>query len=243
MAFSFVATAVGGLLAGEAVARTMMSLVQVSSTQLPATYLAGGVAAVALTVALTRRGIPTSASIALVGGLAGAAVVEGGWGAVGWGGLHGLRPYGVIGSLLAILLSPVLGGFVAAGLRRGLGRALPRASRDFARWLRAMIWLTAGLVGLPDGGVTALGERLERVVRAQFGEIHAERRVRLSAVHRCSDLLKTAGGDRACAVTQRADEFVSADPDQRVVAAQVLLDRGGDITQQRIAGAHDHGRR
>jgi inorganic phosphate transporter, PiT family len=160
MAFSFVATAVGGLLAGEAVARTMMSLVQVSPTQLPATYLAGGVAAVAFTVALTRRGIPTSASIALVGGLAGAAVVEGGWGAVGWGGLHGVRPYGVIGSLVAILLSPVLGGFVAAGLRRGLGRAVPRASRDVARWLRAMIWLTAGLVGLADGsndGQKAMG--------------------------------------------------------------------------------------
>ena len=75
MAFSFVATAVGGLVAGEAVARTMMSLVHVSPTQLPGTYLAGGVAAVAFTIALTRRGVPTSASIALVGGLAGAAVV------------------------------------------------------------------------------------------------------------------------------------------------------------------------
>jgi inorganic phosphate transporter, PiT family len=160
MAFSFVATAVGGLVAGEAVARTMMSLVHVSATQLPLTYLAGGVAAVVFTIALTRRGIPTSASIALVGGLAGAAVVQGGWQAVGWGGLHGIRPYGVIGSLLAILLSPVLGGLVAAGLRRWLGRALPRATRDVARWLRATIWLTAGLVGLADGsndGQKAMG--------------------------------------------------------------------------------------
>jgi PiT family inorganic phosphate transporter len=160
MAFAFVATAVGGLLAGDAVARTMMSLVHVTPTQLPLTYLAGGVAAVGFTIVLTRRGIPTSASIALVGGLAGAAVVQGGWRAVGWGGLHGIRPYGVIGSLLAILLSPVLGGCVAAGLRRWLGRALPRASRDVARWLRATIWLTAGLVGLADGsndGQKAMG--------------------------------------------------------------------------------------
>jgi inorganic phosphate transporter, PiT family len=160
MAFSFVATAVGGLVAGEAVARTMMTLVDVSPAQLPLTYLAGGVAAVSFTIVLTRRGIPTSASIALVGGLAGAAVVEGGWQAVGWGGVHGIHPYGVIGSLLAILLSPLLGGFVAAGLRRWLGRALPRATRDVARWLRATIWLTAGLVGLADGsndGQKAMG--------------------------------------------------------------------------------------
>jgi len=160
MAFSFAATAVGGLVAGEAVARTMMSLVRVSPAQLPGTYLAGGVAALAFTFALTRRGVPTSASIALVGGLVGAALVERGWRAVGWGGLHGVRPYGVIGSLLAIFLSPVLGGFVAAGLRRWLGRTLPRASRDVARWLRAMIWLTAGVVGLADGsndGQKAMG--------------------------------------------------------------------------------------
>jgi PiT family inorganic phosphate transporter len=160
MAFSFVATAVGGLVAGQAVARTMMSLVHVSPAQLPGTYLAGGVAALAFTIVLTRRGVPTSASIALVGGLTGAALVEGGLRAVGWGGLHGLRPYGVIGSLLAILLSPVLGGVVAAGLRRWVGRALPRASRDVARWLRATIWLTAGLVGVADGsndGQKAMG--------------------------------------------------------------------------------------
>jgi PiT family inorganic phosphate transporter len=66
----------------------------------------------------------------------------------------------VVGSLLAIFLSPVLGGFVAAGLRRWLGRALPRASRDIARSLRGMIWLTAGVVGLADGsndGQKAMG--------------------------------------------------------------------------------------
>lgn len=169
MTFSFVAHAVGGLLAGEAVAHTISGLVHVSPAQLPSTYLAGGVASLVFTLTLTRRGIPVSASIALVGGLAGAAAVEAGWQGVGWGGLHGIHPYGVAGSLLAIFLSPVLGGFAAAGLRRWLGRALPRASRDIARSLRGMIWLTAGLVGLADGsndGQKAMGLATSLLVAA-----------------------------------------------------------------------------
>jgi inorganic phosphate transporter, PiT family len=160
MALSFVAHAAGGLLAGEAVALTMTSLVHVPAARLPGTYTAGGLAALAFTYLLTRRGVPVSASIALTGGLAGAAAVEGGWGAIGWGGLHGVHPYGVIGTLLAIFISPVLGGFAAAGLRHWLGRTLRRASRDVLRSLRAATWLTAGLVGLADGsndGQKAMG--------------------------------------------------------------------------------------
>lgn len=173
MAFSFAATAAGGLLAGEAVALTMTSLVHVPAGELPGTYLAGGVASLAFTLLLTRRGVPVSASIALVGGLAGAAAAQAGWGAVGWGGFHGAHPYGVIGTLVAILLSPLLGGLAAAGLRRVLGRALPRASREMARSLRGMIWLTAGLVGLADGsndGQKAMGLATSLLVAA--GTVH-----------------------------------------------------------------------
>jgi PiT family inorganic phosphate transporter len=160
MAFSFVAHAAGGLLAGQAVALTMTTLVRVPAAQLPGTYLAGGIAGLAFTLLLTRRGIPVSASIALVGGLAGAAAVEAGWHAVGWGGLHGARPYGVIGTLVAIAVSPALGGLLAAALRRMLGRLLQRASREVMRSLRTMTWLSAGLVGLADGsndGQKAMG--------------------------------------------------------------------------------------
>ncbi len=160
MAFAFVASAAGGLLAGEAVALTITGLVHVPAAELAGTYLAGGVASLAFTLLLTRRGVPVSASIALVGGLAGAAAARAGWGAVGWGGFRGAHPYGVIGTLLAIALSPLLGGCAAAGLRALLGRALTRASRELARSLRGMIWLTAGLVGFADGsndGQKAMG--------------------------------------------------------------------------------------
>jgi PiT family inorganic phosphate transporter len=169
MTFSFAAHLAGGLVAGEAVAQTISGLVHMAPAEIPGTYLAGGVASLVFTLALTRRGIPVSASIALVGGLAGAAAVQAGWRAVGWGGLHGLRPYGVLGSLLAIFLSPVLGGFAAAGLRRCLGAVIPRASRDVGRSLRGMIWLTAGLVGLADGsndGQKAMGLATSLLVAA-----------------------------------------------------------------------------
>jgi inorganic phosphate transporter, PiT family len=170
MAFSFMASAAGGLLAGEAVALTMTGLVHVSAAELPGTYLAGGVASLAFTVLMTRRGVPVSASIALVGGLAGAALARAGWGAVGWGGLRGVHPYGVIGTLVAIFLSPLLGGFAAAGMRRLLGRLLPRASRETERALRGTIWLTAGLVGLADGsndGQKAMGLATALLVAAR----------------------------------------------------------------------------
>jgi PiT family inorganic phosphate transporter len=173
MAFSFVASAAGGLLAGEAVALTMTSLVHVPAAELPGTYVAGGVASLAFTLLLTRRGVPVSASIALVGGLAGAAAAQAGYDAVGWGGFHGAHPYGVIGTLVAIFLSPVLGGSAAAGLRRVLGRMIPRSSRELARSLRGMIWVTAGLVGLADGsndGQKAMGLATALLVAA--GTVH-----------------------------------------------------------------------
>ena len=173
MAFSFVVHAAGGLLAGQAVALTMTTIVRVSAAQLPGTYLAGGVAGLMFTLLLTRRGIPVSASIAIVGGLAGAAAVEAGWHAIGWGGFRGVRPYGVLGTLLAIVISPLIGGLLAGALRRLLGRLLHRASRDVLRSLRRMIWLTAGLVGLADGsndGQKAMG--LATGVLVASGSIH-----------------------------------------------------------------------
>ena len=56
----------------------MTSLVHVFAAQLPDTYLAGGAAGLAFTLLATRRGIPVSASIAVVGGLVGARRRRGG---------------------------------------------------------------------------------------------------------------------------------------------------------------------
>ncbi len=160
MAFSFIAHVCGGIIAGQAVAATMSSLEHVSNSQLPGTYIAGGLASLGFTFFATRKAIPVSASIGLVGGLVGAAAATSGWHNVGWGGVHGIKPYGVIGTLLAIGISPIIGGVVAAGMRRILGRSLKRASRGAIAPVRLGIWITAGLVGLADGsndGQKAMG--------------------------------------------------------------------------------------
>ena len=138
----------------------MVTLVRVPPSAVPGTYLAGGIATIGFTWLATRRGIPVSASIGLVGGLAGAAAVVGGWTAVGWGGLHGWRPYGVIGTLAAVLVSPLLGVVVAGALRRALEPVAQRATRSSLRPMRGLIWLTAGLVAVADGsndGQKAMG--------------------------------------------------------------------------------------
>jgi len=160
MAFSFVVHVVGGIIAGQAVAVTMTSLVHVPAHELSQVYLAGGLPSLCFTLVATRRGVPVSASIAIVGGLAGAAAVEGGLSAVGWGGLHGLHPYGVAGTLAALVVSPLLGGVASAATRGALGAALRRASRRALGPVRGSIWVTAGVVALADGsndGQKAMG--------------------------------------------------------------------------------------
>ena len=75
----------------------------------------GALGAVLWNVLTWWRGLPSSSAHALVGGLVGAALVEGGIGAVQWGGLDGWRPVGVFGVLIALAVSPLIGlalGFV-----------------------------------------------------------------------------------------------------------------------------------
>ncbi|HMC09520.1 MAG TPA: inorganic phosphate transporter [Actinomycetota bacterium] len=150
----------GGLLAGSAVATTLVSLVRVSPALLAPTLVAGCAATILFTTVTTRRGLPTSASVGLVGGLAGAGLVAGGWKAVEWGGLHGFRLVGVVGVLLGILLAPLIGGLAAAGVNRPARRASRRLSRHALRPVRGGIWVTSAAVALADGsndGQKAMG--------------------------------------------------------------------------------------
>lgn len=150
----------GGLLAGSAVARTVVELVRVSSALRAPSLAAGCLAAVAFTGFCAHRGIPASASVGLVSGLAGAGMAAGGVHAVNWGGLRSLHLAGVVGVLVGIVLAPLLGGFAAAlvnwpGHRTAL--RLPRSSR---RPLRAGVWIASGAVAFADGsndGQKAMG--------------------------------------------------------------------------------------
>lgn len=143
--------AAGPLLLGTAVADTVGGIVAAPSGRaLP--VVAGAVVAGLVWNLLTwSRGLPSSSSHALVGGLVGAGLVEGGWGTVRWGGMAGVRPAGVIGVLVALAVSPVL-GFGAGYVLERCGRRLFRGARRGAvRAIRRAEWVTASALALSHG--------------------------------------------------------------------------------------------
>jgi PiT family inorganic phosphate transporter len=160
LGYSFVLHALGALLGGTAVALTIAGLVSVPDAEVAAVYAAGCIATIAFVGAASRLGLPTSATHGLVGGVAGAGLAEGGINAVNWGGFDGIRPVGVLGTLAALVVSPMIG--VAAGwaARRVAVRALSRGTRRMLGPVRGGIWVAAGAVALSDGtnnGQKAMG--------------------------------------------------------------------------------------
>jgi inorganic phosphate transporter, PiT family len=141
----------GPLLLGAAVANTIATIVDVPAAQVVPVVGAALTAAVVWNVITWRRGLPSSSSHALVGGLVGAGVVDAGTGAINWGGVGGGHPTGVIGVLVALAVSPVF-GFGAAwaaelGARRGLRRATIRGNP----LVRRAQWLTSALLAFSHG--------------------------------------------------------------------------------------------
>ena len=101
-----------------------------------------------------RLGLPSSSGHALVGGLVGAAVVEGGVHAVNWGGMDGLHPVGVFRTLIALAVSPVLGFFAALAVIRGLRRAARRVTHRWRGGAQAGQWVTSAALSFSHGPMT-----------------------------------------------------------------------------------------
>lgn len=146
----------GPLLGGTAVANTIGKFVRLDGIEPAAALtilLCGLVGAIAWNLLTWWRGIPSSSSHALVGGLAGAVVVSAGPDHVVWGLAelgHG-HVTGVIKVLAALLLSP-LAGFWAGFLFHRLMLFLLRAARPtMNRLLRNAQWLTAAGLGFSHG--------------------------------------------------------------------------------------------
>lgn len=74
----------------------------------PHLVLATLVAAVAWTIFCTHQGLPISVSHALIGALAGAALVKGGFGALTWGKLEMIVAFIVLSPLIGMLLASML---------------------------------------------------------------------------------------------------------------------------------------
>ncbi len=142
---------VGPVLLGSAVADTIAGIVTVATSEVIAVLGAALTGAVAWNAITWTRGLPSSSGHALLGGLLGAALAEGGTGAVNWGGFDGVVPVGVIGVAVVLTTAPILGfvaGLVVDRLARRAGR---RASRRARGPVRAGQWAMSGALALSHG--------------------------------------------------------------------------------------------
>ena len=141
----------GPLFLGAAVADTIGGIVTVPPEVTVEVIGAGLAAAVTWNLVTWRLGLPSSSGHALVGGLVGAAVVEGGVHAINWGGIEHWRPVGVFGILIALALSPVLGGVAALLLIRAVRAVAHRATRRWRAPVGAGEWGMSAALAFSHG--------------------------------------------------------------------------------------------
>jgi inorganic phosphate transporter, PiT family len=141
----------GPLFLGAAVADTIGGIVTVPPDVTVEVIGAGLAAAVTWNLVTWRLGLPSSSGHALVGGLVGAAVVEGGVHAINWGGIEHWRPVGVFGILIALALSPVLGGVAALLLIRAARTVAHRATRRWRAPVGAGEWGMSATLAFSHG--------------------------------------------------------------------------------------------
>lgn len=146
LALATVFNLLGPLLLGTAVAETVAGIVVVPASDVVVVLGAALSAATLWNLLTWRFGLPSSSGHALVGGLVGAALLQGGAAAVNWGGFDGLRPVGVIGVLAALALAPLLGFAAGAVTLRMARRGLRRATTRVDGPIRGGLWVgSAGL--------------------------------------------------------------------------------------------------
>jgi inorganic phosphate transporter, PiT family len=141
----------GALVFGTAVASTIAGIVTVADSEVVAVIGSGLLAATAWNLVTWRLGLPSSSGHALVGGLVGAALAEAGSGAVNWGGLDGWRPVGVLGVLIALAVSPVIGLAFGLAISRGLRRLLRRVTRSAHGPIRGSEWAMSAALSFSHG--------------------------------------------------------------------------------------------
>jgi inorganic phosphate transporter, PiT family len=141
----------GPLVVGAAVADTIGGIVTLAPAKAIQVIGAGLLAAVGWNVVTWWYGLPSSSGHALVGGLVGAGLTQGGVDAVRWGGLDGWHPVGVFGTLIALAVSPVIGGLAALLAIRALRALGRRATRRWLGPVRAGQWATAAALAFSHG--------------------------------------------------------------------------------------------
>jgi len=141
----------GPLFVGAAVADTIGGIVTVAPSAATDVIGAGLAAAGAWNLLTWRLGLPSSSGHALVGGLVGAALVEGGINAVNWGGFDGWHPVGVFGTLIALAAAPPLGALGALLVIRAIRRLARRATRRWGGTVRGGQWAMSSALAFSHG--------------------------------------------------------------------------------------------
>ena len=201
------------------------------------------VGAIAWNVITWWFGIPSSSSHALIGGLAGAAVAKGGFGA--------LVGSGFLKITLAIVASPMLGFALGMLLMTTVAWIFQKhAPHRIDRWFRRLQLVSAALYSLGHGGNDAQKTMgIIALLLAAHGSLQARlRRVRRPALGRAV----VPGGDGARhAVRRLAHRQDDGHEDHQAQAGRRLLrrDRRGDDAVPRhrarhpgVDDAHDHRR-
>ncbi len=146
----------GPLLGGTAVANTIGGFVRldgIAPTAALTILLCGLLGAITWNLVTWWKGIPSSSSHALVGGLIGAVVVSAGMDRVVWGVgelAHG-HVAGVTKVLLALIVSPLLGFWVAFAVHKLMSRLLAGARPRVARDLHRAQFITAAGLAFSHG--------------------------------------------------------------------------------------------
>jgi len=141
----------GPFLLGTAVAATIGALVALAGERVIWVIGAGTTGAVAWTTITWRLAIPSSSSHALVGGLLGAALLEAGPDAIGWGQIGPNGTSGVIGVLVALAVSPLAAAAAAYALERGGLRLFSRTTVRAAGPVRAAQYVTSAWLAASHG--------------------------------------------------------------------------------------------
>jgi PiT family inorganic phosphate transporter len=141
----------GPIILGSAVANTIAGIVTVPSNEVIGVLGAALTGAVVWNAITWWLGLPSSSGHALLGGLVGAALAEGGAGSVNWGGFDGWQPVGVIGVATVLAIAPAAGFGAGVLVDRSLRRAARRSTRRVRGPVRAGQWLMSEGLALSHG--------------------------------------------------------------------------------------------
>ena len=151
IAMASVFTMLGAILVATAVAETIGGIVTLDDSQTMIVLFSALLAGLVWNLLTWYRGLPSSSSHALIGGLVGAGLVMAGASSINWGGFDGLKPVGVAGALVGLAISPVIGFAVAWLLARSAVLATRRATKRIRGPVLRAEWATAAALAFTHG--------------------------------------------------------------------------------------------